>query len=64
MFAYGNFLTVLINFLILAWIIFLMVQAVNGLRRGSRRKAARPPLRRRPMSLCSPKSRSAGQEID
>lgn len=31
--AYGNFLTVLINFLILAWIIFLMVKAVNNLRR-------------------------------
>lgn len=31
-FAYGNFLTVLINFLILAWIIFLMVKAVNILR--------------------------------
>src|SRR5690606_37313901 len=32
-FAYGNFLTVLINFLILAWIIFLMVKGVNNLRR-------------------------------
>jgi large conductance mechanosensitive channel len=31
--AYGSFLTVLINFLILAWIIFLMVKAVNNLRR-------------------------------
>lgn len=31
--AYGNFITVLINFLILAWIIFLMVQAVNRMRR-------------------------------
>ncbi|CDN96114.1 MULTISPECIES: large conductance mechanosensitive channel protein MscL [Agrobacterium tumefaciens complex] len=31
-FAYGNFLTVLINFLILAWIIFLMVKGVNKLR--------------------------------
>lgn len=30
--AYGNFLTVLINFLILAWIIFLMVKAVNKIR--------------------------------
>lgn len=30
--AYGNFLTVLINFLILAWIIFLMVRAVNSMR--------------------------------
>ncbi len=32
-FAYGNFLTVLINFLILAWIIFLMVKGVNNLRK-------------------------------
>lgn len=31
--AYGSFLTVLINFLILAWIIFLMVKGVNNLRR-------------------------------
>jgi len=31
--AYGNFVTVVINFLILAWIIFLMVKAVNALRR-------------------------------
>jgi large conductance mechanosensitive channel len=32
-FAYGNFITVIINFLILAWIIFLMVKAVNNVRR-------------------------------
>ncbi|MCV0395946.1 MAG: large conductance mechanosensitive channel protein MscL [Rhizobiaceae bacterium] len=32
--AYGSFLTVLLNFLILAWIIFMMVKAVNNLRRG------------------------------
>ena len=31
--AYGNFLTVLINFLILAFIIFLMVRQINRLRR-------------------------------
>jgi large conductance mechanosensitive channel protein len=31
-FAYGNFITVVINFLILAWIIFLMVKAVNSIR--------------------------------
>lgn len=31
--AYGNFITVLINFLILAWIIFLMVRAVNSMRK-------------------------------
>ncbi|MGI6850923.1 large conductance mechanosensitive channel protein MscL [Mesorhizobium sp. 1B3] len=32
-FAYGNFLTVVINFMILAWIIFLMVKGVNNVRR-------------------------------
>ncbi len=31
--AYGNFITILINFLILAWIIFLMVKTVNNMRR-------------------------------
>lgn len=36
--AYGNFLTVVINFLILAWIIFLMVKGVNSLRRQMERK--------------------------
>jgi len=33
LFAYGNFLTVLLNFLILAFIIFLMVRQINRLRR-------------------------------
>ena len=46
-FAYGNFLTVVINFLILAWIIFLMVRSVNSLRRRLEREkpapAAAPP---------------------
>ncbi|TPW25745.1 large conductance mechanosensitive channel protein MscL [Pararhizobium mangrovi] len=31
--AYGDFVTVVLNFLILAWIIFLMVKGVNTLRR-------------------------------
>ena len=31
-FAYGNFLTVVLNFLILAWIIFWLVKAVNKMR--------------------------------
>lgn len=48
-FAYGNFLTVAINFVILAWIIFLMVKGVNTLRKQLERqdksdaKAAPPP---------------------
>ncbi|RFC67106.1 large conductance mechanosensitive channel protein MscL [Mesorhizobium denitrificans] len=31
--AYGNFATVLLNFLILAWIVFMMVKGVNNVRR-------------------------------
>ena len=46
-FAYGNFITVLINFLILAFIIFLMVKGVNNLRRRLEKQkeaeAAPPP---------------------
>ncbi|MDK1493292.1 large conductance mechanosensitive channel protein MscL [Sinorhizobium sp. 7-81] len=47
-FAYGNFITVLINFLILAWIIFLMIKAVNRMRASIETKkeaapAAPPP---------------------
>jgi large conductance mechanosensitive channel len=33
LFAYGNFLTVALNFLILAFIIFIMVRQINRLRR-------------------------------
>jgi large conductance mechanosensitive channel len=34
-FAYGAFFTQLIQFLILAWIVFLMVKAVNRMRRNT-----------------------------
>lgn len=37
-FAYGKFLTVIINFLILAWIIFLMVKGVNRIRAAEEKK--------------------------
>jgi len=33
LFAYGNFVTVTINFLILAFIVFLMVRQINALKR-------------------------------
>jgi large conductance mechanosensitive channel len=39
-FAYGNFLTVLVNFLILAFIIFLMVRQINRLKRAHAEPAA------------------------
>ena len=32
-FAYGNFITILINFLILAWIVFLMVKTINKMKK-------------------------------
>lgn len=42
--AYGSFLTVVLNFLILAWIIFMMVKAVNNMRREQEEAApAEPP---------------------
>ena len=40
--AYGNFLTVVIQFLILAWIIFLMVKAINRIRTEEEEKPAAP----------------------
>ncbi|HSM52120.1 MAG TPA: large conductance mechanosensitive channel protein MscL [Thermoanaerobaculia bacterium] len=42
-FAYGSFLTIAVNFLILAWIIFLMVKAMNRLRREEAAAPAAPP---------------------
>lgn len=40
--AWGNFLTILLNFIILAFVIFWMVKAVNRMR--SRLDAAAPPV--------------------
>ncbi len=39
-FAYGSFITILINFIILAFIIFMMVKQMNRLKR---EEAAEPP---------------------
>ena len=43
LFAYGNFLTVTINFLILAFIIFLMVKEINKLKRATPPPPPPPP---------------------
>ncbi|MBC7755045.1 MAG: large conductance mechanosensitive channel protein MscL [Bdellovibrio sp.] len=40
--AYGNFLTILINFLILAFVIFQMVRAVNKMRKATPPAAPAP----------------------
>ncbi len=42
-FAYGNFITVVINFAILAFIIFLMVKQINRLKRQTPPAPAAPP---------------------
>ncbi len=41
--AYGNFITVTVNFLIIAFVIFLMVKVLNGMRRKEEEKPAEPP---------------------
>ena len=40
-FAYGNFLTLLINFLIVAWVLFMVVKAMNRMKKAE--PAAAPP---------------------
>ena len=42
-FAYGNFITVLISFMILAFIIFMMIKQINRLKREDPAAAAPPP---------------------
>ncbi|OZA08927.1 MAG: large-conductance mechanosensitive channel protein [Rhodobacterales bacterium 17-64-5] len=39
-FAYGAFITAVINFLIIAWVVFLLVKAVNKLKEATLRKEA------------------------
>lgn len=43
-FAWGNFVTEVINFLILAFIIFLMVKAINALKRKEEASPSAPPV--------------------
>jgi large conductance mechanosensitive channel len=42
LFAYGSFITVLLNFVILAFIIFMMIRQINHLRRASAVVVAAP----------------------
>lgn len=41
--AYGNFLTILVNFIILAFIIFMMVRTINKAREMTEKKAEETP---------------------
>ena len=40
--TYGNFLTILLNFIILAWVVFLMVKMINRMRRKQEEAPAAP----------------------
>jgi large conductance mechanosensitive channel len=41
--AYGNFITLLINFLIVAWVLFFVVKAMNRLKREEPPPAPKAP---------------------
>jgi large conductance mechanosensitive channel len=41
--AYGNFITLLINFLIVAWVLFMVVKAMNRMKRQPAPAPAVPP---------------------
>ena len=41
--AYGNFISILINFIILAFCIFMMVKAMNSMKKKEEAKPAAPP---------------------
>jgi len=45
--AYGNFITVTINFIIIAFVLFLMIQLFNRLKRKEEEKPAEPPATER-----------------
>lgn len=50
-FAYGSFITVLINFVILAWIIFLMIKVVNRARASMEKEKAPDPAAPPPQDI-------------
>jgi large conductance mechanosensitive channel len=41
-FAYGSFITIVLNFVILAWVIFMMVRAMNNMKRKEAEAPAAP----------------------
>ena len=40
--AYGNFITTALNFLIIAWVLFMVVRGINRLQRKEAEKPAKP----------------------
>ncbi len=51
--TYGNFITILINFLILAWVVFLMVKLINRMRRKQEAAPAAPDRHQKILRYCA-----------
>ena len=49
--AWGSFVTVAINFLIVAWVLFLAVKVINRLKHQEAQKPSTPPLSRQEVLL-------------
>ena len=49
--AWGSFVTVAINFLIIAWVLFLVVKVINRLQHQEAQKSSTPPLSRQEVLL-------------
>lgn len=56
--AWGRFVTIAINFIIIAWVMFMVVKLMNNLKR---KEAAAPPPRRQP--LLRRRSRSSAKFV-
>ena len=44
--AWGNFVTIALNFVVIAWVLFLVVKGINRLQRKEAEKSAETPLTR------------------
>ena len=49
--AFGNFITIVVNFLIIAWALFLVVKAINQLKQPKAEPSAPPPPPRQEVLL-------------
>ena len=62
MLAWGNFLTITINFLIIAWVLFMVVRGINRLQRKEAEKPAKPAEAPRTGSAAAGNPRHPGEE--
>jgi large conductance mechanosensitive channel len=49
--AFGNFLTIVVNFIIIAWVLFLIVKGINRFKQAPAEPAAPPPPSRQEVLL-------------